>query len=198
MSLLPDADAQLMIAFQGGDESAFAALFERYRARVLNTAYHFLGNKDTAQDVAQEVFVKIYTSTKAYRPDAAFSTWLYRITANACLDHLRKHKHHKAVSEEISESVLDPAALPQAQVESEELAREVRSALAALPENQRIAVVLQRHEELSYRQIADVLKISVPAVESLLFRAKQSLRARLAAYVEGDDTADPKTASPTK
>ncbi|MHB9036013.1 MAG: RNA polymerase sigma factor [Armatimonadota bacterium] len=176
-----------MLAFQRGDESAFAALFERNRTRVLNTAYHFLGDKDAAQDVAQEVFVKIYTSPKTYRPDAALSTWLYRITANACLDHLRKQKRHKAMSEEISESVLDPSASPQSRVESEDLVREVRSALATLPENQRMAVVLQRYEGLSYQQVADVLKISVSAVESLLFRAKNSLRAKLSAYVEGSE-----------
>ncbi len=188
MSLSPNADAQLMLTFQRGDESAFAALFERYCTRVLNTAYHFLGDKDAAQDVAQDVFVKIYTSPKAYRPDAPFSTWLYRVIANACFDELRKCKRSSIiVPEETAESVPDPAPSPEAQAESNELAREVRAALASLPENQRIAVVLQRYEGLSYRQIADVLNMRLPAVESLLFRAKHTLRARLSSYVEGDD-----------
>ena len=174
-----------MLAFQRGDETAFAALFERYRKRVANVAYHFLGDGDAAQDIAQEVFVKVYTSGKAYRPDAAFSTWLYRITANACLDELRRRKRSKCSPPEgLPERVPDPAGSPEARAESNELAREVRSAIASLPENQRMAVVLQRYEGLSYQQIAEVLKTSVPAVESLLFRAKQSLRARLSAYVD--------------
>jgi len=191
MKHMEDPDAQLMLAFQRGDESAFAALFERHRTRVLNTAYHFLGDKDAAQDVAQEVFVRIYTSPKTYRPDAAFSTWLYRVTANACFDEMRRRRRSRsAVSEDLPESILDPAASPEDQVRSNELTREVKAAIAALPENQRLAVILQRYEELSYQQIADVLKTSVPAVESLLFRAKHSLRARLSAYLEDGGQAD--------
>ena len=175
-----------MLAFQRGDETAFADLFERYRRRVLGIAYRFLGDADAAQDIAQEVFVRVYTSANAYRPDAAFSTWLYRITANACFDEMRKRKRSSIiVPEETAESVPDPAPSPEAQAESNELAREVRSAIASLPENQRIAVVLQRYEGLSYQQIADVMKSSVAAVESLLFRAKHTLRARLSSYVEG-------------
>lgn len=199
MKHIDDPDVQLMLAFQRGDESAFAALFELYRARVLNTAYHFLGDKDAAQDVAQEVFVKIHTSRKTYRPDAAFSTWLYRVTANACFDELRKRKRSSIIlPEDTAELVADPAASPEAQAESNELAREVRSAIASLPESQRIAVVLQRYEGLSYQQIADVLKTSVPAIESLLFRAKHSLRVRLSAYVDGGDQTDPETESPAE
>ncbi len=182
-----DPDIHLIEAFQRGDESAFATLFERHRARVMNVAYRFLGDKDAAQDVAQEVFVKIYTSPKAYRPDMAFQAWLYRVAANACFDELRKRKRSAIIlPEETAESVPDPAASPQAQADSSELAREVRSAIAFLPENQRIAVVLQRYEELSYQQIADVMKTSVAAVESLLFRAKQSLMQRLSSYVEDE------------
>jgi len=197
MKHMEDPDAQLMLAFQRGDESAFAALFEHYRARVLNTAYHFLGDKDAAQDVAQEVFVRIYTSPKTYRPDAAFSTWLYRVTANACFDEIRKRKRStSAASEGLPESILDPTALPEDQARSNELKREVRAAVSALPGNQRLAVILQRYEGLSYQQIADVLKASVPAVESLLFRAKHSLRTRLSAYVEGSDMVGPTAASP--
>lgn len=192
-------DTQLMLAFQRGDEGAFGVLLERHRKRVLNTAYHFLGNRDSAQDVAQEVFVKIYTSSKGYRPDAAFTTWLYQITANACLDEIRRHKRSKSTAtEELPECILDPTASPEEQARSSELAREVRAAIAALPENQRMAVILQRYEELSYQQIADVLKMSIPAIESLLFRAKHSLRARLSAYIEDDDQHYPTIISPKK
>jgi RNA polymerase sigma-70 factor (ECF subfamily) len=178
-------DNQLMVEFQRGDESAFALLLERHRKRVLNTAYHFLGDRDSAQDVAQEVFVKVYTSGKAYRPDAAFTTWLYRITANACLDAIRKRKRSRLdVPDTLPECVLDPAASPEEQAHASELARQVNAAIAKLPENQRLAVVLHRYEELSYKQIADVLKMSVASVESLLFRAKRSLRESLSSYIE--------------
>jgi len=185
MSQPPDADAQLMLAFQKGDESAFAVLFERYRTRVLNTAYRFLNDANLAQDIAQEVFVKIYMSPKTYHPDAAFSTWLYRITANACIDTLRRRKRLAAVlPEAAAQSALDPAATQADQVEARELERVVRAALASLPEKQRIAVVLQRYEGLSYKQIAEILGMSRPAIESLLFRAKQTLRVSLSAYID--------------
>lgn len=178
-------DNQLMLDFLGGDESAFAVLFERHRKQVLNTAYHFLGDGDAAQDVAQEVFVKVYTFGKSYRPDAAFTTWLYRITANACLDEVRKRKRSTtAANEELLDCIIDPGASPEDHARSNELAREVRTAIASLPENQRLAVILQRYEDLSYQQIAEILKTSVPAVESLLFRAKHSLRAKLSTYFE--------------
>lgn len=191
MLMSPDADTQLMLAFQRGDESAFAALFERNRTRVLNTAYHFLGDRDTAQDVAQEVFAKIYASPGTYQPRAAFRTWLYRVTANTCFDELRKRKRSSLIMlDEAAESIPDHAPLPQAQAESSELAREVKTALASLPENQRLAVVLWRYEGLSYQQIADVLKMSIPAVESLLFRAKRSLRTKLSPYIMDIDQPD--------
>lgn len=183
---MPASDSQLIEAFQRGDESAFEALFERYRSRVVNIANRFLGDRDAAQDTAQEVFVKVYTSARDYRPGAEFSTWLYRVTANACYDALRKRKRSPvAPAADIPETIPDTSASPEAQAASSDLAREVRSAISALPPNQRLAVILQRFEGLSYQQIAAVLKTSVPAVESLLFRAKSSLRAALAGYVEG-------------
>lgn len=181
-----DPDAQLMLAFQRGDESAFADLFSRYRSRVLNTAYHFLGDRDAAQDVAQDVFVKLYASPKAYRPNAAFCTWLYRVTANCCLDEVRRRKRSRSVSTEDVPECAAACASPEESVSSDELARLVRAAVASLPENQRMAVVLQRYEGLSYQQIAEVMKTSVPAVESLLFRAKTALKTRLSPYLAED------------
>lgn len=181
-----DSDAQLMLAFQRGDESAFDALFERHHDRVLNTAYRFLGDANLAQDIAQEVFVRVYTRGKDYHPRAAFTTWLYRITANACFDEARKRKRVRHTApDELPETMADPSSPPEALAEKVELTREVRRAIASLPDNQRLAVVLQRYEGLTYPQIAEVLKTSIPAVESLLFRAKNTLRAMLSPYVEG-------------
>lgn len=182
---MPTPDSQLIAAWQRGDEDAFQALFERYRARVVNIAWRFLGDADAAQDAAQEVFVKLYTSARDYRPDAEFSTWLYRVTANACLDALRKRRRWRTAPEtDLTQMPADESASPEAQAASAELARQVRAAIASLPPNQRMAVVLQRYEELSYKQIAAVLNTSVPAVESLLFRAKDALRRALSGYVE--------------
>ena len=182
---MPTPDSQLIAAWQRGDEAAFQALFERYRARVVNIAWRFLGDADAAQDAAQEVFVRLYTSARDYRPDAEFSTWLYRVTANACVDALRKRRRWRLAPEaELTQMPADESASPEAQAASDELARQVRAAIASLPPNQRIAVVLQRYEELSYKQIAAVLNTSVPAVESLLFRAKDALRRALSGYVE--------------
>lgn len=197
---IDDPDAQLMLAFQRGDETAFDALFERHRERVVNTAYRLLGDANFAQDVAQEVFVRIYTRGKDYRPSAAFTTWLYRITANASLDEIRKRKRLRhAAPDDLSEDTADPSPTPEARAQSRELAREVRAALSSLPDNQRLALVLQRYEGLSYQQIAQVLQTSVSAVESLLFRAKNTLRTRLLPYVDTDQMADAATpATPAK
>ncbi len=184
-----------MLAFRRGDESAFEALFERHRDRVLNTAFRFLGDANLAQDIAQEVFVRVYTHGKDYQPSAEFTTWLYRITANACFDEARKRKRLRHTPpDELPETTADPSPSPEARAQDSELAREVRRAIASLPDNQRLAVVLQRYDGLSYRQIAEVLKTSVPAVESLLFRAKNALRTMLSPYVNGEYEA--RTAAP--
>jgi len=177
MSLDSDSDAQLVLAFQAGDEAAFEALYQRHRRSVFNVAYRLLGNSDSADDVAQEVFVKLYISPRAYRPSAKLSTWLYRVTYNACIDEIRKRRSRPS---EMPDSEIGHS--PVSAMESDELARAVKEAIASLPEKQRAAVVLQRYEGLSYQEIADVLKASVSAVESLLFRARESLKTKLAPY----------------
>jgi RNA polymerase sigma-70 factor (ECF subfamily) len=194
-----DPDIYLITSFQAGDERAFDILYERHHRSVLNVAYRFLGDRDSAEDVAQDVFVKLYQSPKTYRPTAGFTTWLYRVTYNACIDQMRKRKRSNSVAlEDSSERVVDPAALPETQAESNELAREVRSAIASLPENQRIAVVLQMYEGLLYQQIADVMRTSVSAIESLLFRAKQTLKERLSSYVEDEQRPVPAAEIPAE
>jgi len=194
-----DPDIYLITSFQAGDERAFDILYERHHRSVLNVAYRLLGDRDSAEDVAQDVFVKLYQSPKTYRLTARFTTWLYRVTYNACIDQMRKRKRSNSVAlEDSSERVVDPAALPETQAESNELAREVMSALAILPENQRIAVVLQMYEGLSYQQIADVMRTSVSAIESLLFRAKQTLKERLSSYVEDEQRPVPAAEIPAE
>ena len=174
-------DEQLILAFQQGDEGAFDLLYERHHRSVFNTAYRLLGNRDTAEDIAQEVFVKLYSSPGNYRPVARFTTWLYRITCNACIDEGRKRRRRPSqIADYALISVSDGGSSPEATAEANEMIRTVQSAIASLPEKQRIAVILQRYEGLSYQEIADVLQTSVSAVESLLFRARESLKVKLA------------------
>ena len=180
MNMHSDTDTQLLEAFLKGDEAAFEALYERHHRSVLNVAYRLLGNRDAAEDIAQEVLLKLYTSPRSYKPTAKLSTWLYRVTYNTCIDEMRRHK---SISLPDDQPASRDVASPESALESSELAAVVQSAIASLPEKQRMAVVLQRYEGLSYQEIAEVLKTSIPAVESLLFRAKETLKARLSPYV---------------
>ncbi|NLF29400.1 MAG: sigma-70 family RNA polymerase sigma factor [Planctomycetes bacterium] len=184
-----DEDAQLMLAFQDGDESAFAALIERNQARVHAVAYRFLAGNGDVEDVVQEVFVRVFRSAQRYSPSAKFSTWLYRITANLCLNTLRKHGKRKmlrlaAPSEADgvvgTDVVDDRTPAPDAALGEAELAERIRQAIERLPDNQRLAIVLLRYEHMDYQQIADVLGCTTMAVKSLLSRARAHLRDALA------------------
>lgn len=179
-----DPDAQLMLSFQNGDEPAFDTLYERHYQSTINLAYRLLGDRDSAEDIAQEVFVKLYISPRSYGPRAKFSTWLYRVTYNACIDEMRKRKTSPTAPAQWDTSPIPDADVsPESVAESNELAAVVKAAIASLPEKQRLAIALQKYEGLSYQEIADVLMTSVSAVESLLFRAKESLKNKLSHYI---------------
>jgi len=194
MSPKADPDAALMLAFQRGNESAFTTLVERHRARVLRLAFRYLGNEAAAEDLAQEAFLRVYRTKATWEPRAKFSTWLYRVTANACLNELRARRARKAV-EATAPSGPSGAALPEGEdraaisppdaVLVEERAVRVREAVAGLPEDQRLAVLLNKFEGLSYRELAEAMGRSVPAVKSLLVRARENLRTVLEPYLAG-------------
>lgn len=186
-----DDNEQLVLALQQGNENAFDLLYERHHRSVLNIAFRLLSSRDAAEDIAQEIFVKLYTSPKSYHPTAKFTTWLYRITYNACIDEMRRSKNTGVLPEGYDLYISTTDISPESAAESNELARAVQSAIASLPEKQRAAVVLQRYEGLSYQEIADVMKTSLPSVESLLFRAKESLKTRLVSYVETTELFQP-------
>ena len=186
-----DNNEQLVLALQQGNENAFDLLYERHHRSVLNVAFRLLGSRDAAEDIAQEVFVTLYTSPKSYRPAAKFTTWLYRVTYNACIDEMRRSKNTGALPEGYDLCTSSTDISPESAAESSELARAVQSAIASLPEKQRAAIVLQRYEGLSYQEIADVMKTSLPSVESLLFRAKESLRTKLVSYVGTTEVLQP-------
>jgi RNA polymerase sigma-70 factor, ECF subfamily len=182
-----DADAELMLRFREGDEAAFVRLVESHRKRVLNLAYRFLGDRAEAEDIAQEVFVRVYQARDRYRPDARFSTWLHQIAVNLCLNEARRRRRRPlwpwSGSDDEGLAIPDPADSPEDELETQALGEAVRRALAALPEKQRMAVILHRYEGLSYEAIAQVLGCSVGAVDGLLSRAKGTLRGSLAPYI---------------
>jgi RNA polymerase sigma-70 factor (ECF subfamily) len=188
-----DADAEdvrLMQLVSAGDMTAFEELVERHQTLVAGTVGRMLGNNADVEDVAQQVFVRVWKSAKRYEPRAKFTTWLLKITRNLVFNELRRRKRH-ALSPLQSEPDGEEMQLkdergqtPDASLLEGELQGAIEAAIAALPETQRMAVVLRRYEELSYEQIADVLDQSVPAVKSLLFRARTELRERLKVYLE--------------
>ncbi len=187
------SDWDLMRRTAEGDMAAFKQLVERHQRGVINLAHRFLDNREEAEDAAQEVFLRVLKAASKYRPEAMFTTWLYRIAANMCLNELRRRKRVQEVSLESSDQydekrsgagiVAPEETRPDMNMEREERNRIIQESLDTLPPNQRMAVILRRFEDLSYEEIAEVLHVSVSSVESLLFRAKQTLRKKLSPYV---------------
>jgi RNA polymerase sigma-70 factor (ECF subfamily) len=190
MTLNDDAeDVRLMQLVSGGDTAAFEILVERHQRLVIGTVAKMLGNNSDVEDIAQHVFVRVWKSAKRYVPRAKFTTWLLKITRNLVFNEMRRQRRHSHVplqsepGEEERPIKDEHAASPDAALLEQELQGAIDAAIARLPESQRMAVILRRYEELSYEQIAEVLDQSVPAVKSLLFRARTELRARLRQYL---------------
>jgi RNA polymerase sigma-70 factor (ECF subfamily) len=178
----------LMVRIAEGDDSAFEILVNRHHTSVLNLIYRFIGDRTQAKDLAQEVFIRVWQAAKSYEPKAKFTTWLYRITANLCLNELKSARRRKWFlfyrSDEDSENTLEEAladSSPSAEdlLLEKERSRQISDALHSLPDKQRIALVLKRYDALSYQEIAKVIGCSVSAVESLLVRAKRTLQEKL-------------------
>jgi RNA polymerase sigma-70 factor, ECF subfamily len=181
-----DLDTQLMIRAQADDASSFCELLERNRNVVVNYLSRLVTNRAIAEELAQDVFVRIYRSRQTYEPTAKFSTWLYRITTNVALNHFRDEKRSQ---NDISLDVEDAShtrrtALDQAPLIEDCLVREVvraqiRRAVRSLPAKQRAAIIMHKYEEMDYAQIAKVLGCTPSAVKALMFRAYETLRMRL-------------------
>ena len=175
-----DPDIDLMLRFKGGDEAAFEALVRKHTKSVLNIVFRYLVDRSQAEDVAQDVFVKVYKARAKYEPAAKFTTWLFRITVNHCLNELRSRRSQPLGSAPMEELIEQPSPEnPDDRMNSVELKSAVREALDSLPENQRMAVILSRYQDLSYDEIAETMGLSLEAVKSLLFRAKENLKERL-------------------
>jgi RNA polymerase sigma-70 factor, ECF subfamily len=182
-------DFALMARIGAGDHEAFRQLVERHQNAVVGTVAKMLGNHSEAEDIAQQVFLRIWKNAKRYRPDAKFTTYLYTITRNLVFNETRRKSRKKEVSadanEENSHHLIEanPESKPDSALLQVELQAAVDAAIAALPEAQRLAVVLRNYEQLSYEEIAEVLDLSVSAIKSLLFRARTSLREALSGYL---------------
>jgi RNA polymerase sigma-70 factor (ECF subfamily) len=178
-------ETELILKFKQGDKFAFRQLVEKYQDSVINTCYRFLRNKEEAEEVAQDVFLKVYLSFNTYQPKTKFSTWLFKIVVNSCLNKLRDKKKFSLsqLDEDLHASSENQ---PDKSLEQEELRMLVRNAVDSLPENQRTVILLNQYEGFSYQDTAKILDCSVSAVESRLFRAKESLKKKLSAYIKKD------------
>ena len=190
------SDVQLMLDVKAGDEQSFALLLQRYRSPLVNFLYRMVRNREQAEDLAQEVFIRVYRARADYVPSAKFTTWLFRIATNLALNSLRDTRHQRmeisldapvtADAEDGDERTLDVADkhpdIEQHLVEETRKAM-IKHAIDKLPEKQRAAVLLHKYQELDYGEIAKILECSESALKSLLFRAYETLRVELAPLV---------------
>ncbi len=191
----PDSqsDADIMLRVKAGDQSAFEYLVQKYRRPMVSFMYRMARNSAIAEDLAQEVFLRVYRSRETYEASAKFSTWLYRIATNLAVNHARDTRHERP---EVQVSLDEPdddtgtrLELPDASLNAEQqmVRRErllaIRRKIEALPEQQRLAVIMHKYQQMDYKQIADVLKKSESATKSLLFRAYETLRDQLKEFI---------------
>ena len=181
-----ERDAQLMMRVREGDETSFALLLERHRRPVVHFLYRMVQNQAVSEELAQEVFLRVYRSRETYEPAAKFTTWLFRIATHLALNNLRdvrKEKDQESLDEELQDGftrqVEDRHPTVEQRLVNQARLEEVRNAINMLPPKQRAAVLMHKYEELEYAQIAGALGCSESALKSLLFRAYETLRSRL-------------------
>jgi RNA polymerase sigma-70 factor (ECF subfamily) len=185
--MLTDSDIQLMLSFKNGDERAFQQLFDKYKKRVINFCYRYCGHRAVAEELAQEIFIRVYKAAAAYRPRARFSTWLFKIATNVCLNEIRKPVY-RAKLESIDrvpdgenapsrEIAMEPArSMPDMLLESHQEQARVREAMDQLSEQQRAALLLRTTEEFSYREIGRQMGCSENRVKTLIHRGRKRMK----------------------
>ncbi len=193
MSAILDPDAMLMLRVKRGDLAAFEQLVEKYRQPVVNLVYRTLPDATEAEDLAQNVFVQVFKSASRYEATAKFSTWLFTIARNLCLNEIRRRSRHPA--EPLDQTHPENEDQPLRQYEETrgfsppdallhgELEQKIQEALADLPENQRTAILLHREEEMPYEEIARVLDCSLSATKSLIHRGRETMKQKLKPYL---------------
>ena len=191
-----ESDLELMLRVSRGDAESFGALLRRHRAPLLNYFSRMVRDPALAEDLAQEVFLRVYQARKRYQPEATFATWLHRIATNLALNAIRDRKSSAEVAigpagqgfhenEPWVARLADSRPTVEQRLIQEDRERMIRDAVEALPDKQRVAVILHKYQEVDYRQIAKILEVSESAVKSLLFRAYETLRARLEPLLAG-------------
>jgi len=200
MTLSPkniDPDTELFLEVKKGTHQAFRSLYQKYHPRILNLVFRFIPDRQEAEDVTQEVFLRVFGGAKTFSPEAKFSTWLYRVTVNRCFSHQKKIKREK--EKYMSESELysgqeppnsatienhpDSLASPNGQMLQKELREKIQSALDKLPSDQKMAFLLSQYEGLSYKEVARISGKSQKAVERQIYHARQKLKKFLRPYI---------------
>ncbi len=186
-------DAAIMLELRAGNMAGFDFLIQKYRKPIIHFMYRMVHNQAVAEELAQEVFLRVYRSRETYRAEARFSTWLYRIATNLGVNYARDNRHERMAStvyldEADSETgttpdVADLTPDAEAKLLRQERLKAIREHVMSLPERQRMAVLMHKYEGMDYKQIGDVLKLSESATKSLLFRAYQTLREKLKAFI---------------
>ncbi|MFL6306762.1 MAG: RNA polymerase sigma factor [Candidatus Sulfotelmatobacter sp.] len=187
------SDAEIMLRVAAGDEAGFGVLVEKYRRQMVHYMYRMTHNQAIAEELAQEVFLRVYRARASYRAEAKFSTWIYRIATNLGVNHARDTRHERGaqavyLDQPDPETGISPDVADSTPTVEQDMLREARLAairkhVMALPERQRTAVLMHKYQDLDYKQIGAVLKLSESATKSLLFRAYQTLRERLKEFV---------------
>ncbi|HVK58646.1 MAG TPA: sigma-70 family RNA polymerase sigma factor [Candidatus Kapabacteria bacterium] len=189
-----DPDAELMLRVKQGDTAAFEELVDKYKQPVINLIYRTLRDSTEAEDLAQNVFVQVFKSADRYRVEAKFSTWLFTITRNLCLNEIRRRSRHPAESLDAAENPDDDSAGRQFEDRKntsapdlllrDELTHKVEEALESLPENQRTAILLFKEKDMSYEEISKILDCSLSATKSLIHRGRETLKQKLKPYLK--------------
>jgi RNA polymerase sigma-70 factor (ECF subfamily) len=187
------SDAEIMLRVREGDDSGFEYLIQKYHRPMIHFMFRMVHNQAVAEELAQEVFLRVYRSRQSYRAEAKFTTWLYRIATNLGVNHARDTKYERAAQNVYLDQpdpetgttpdVADLTASVEQELVKDERMRAIRQHVLALPERQRTAVLMHKYQGLDYKQIGEVLKLSESATKSLLFRAYQTLRERLKEFV---------------
>jgi RNA polymerase sigma-70 factor (ECF subfamily) len=191
--MLNDPDIQLMLNFKEGDQNSFQQLFDKYKRRVINYCYRYCGYNSVAEELAQEIFLRIYKAAARYRPKARFSTWLFKIAANVCLNEMRKPIYRvrfesiQHTGDDYHDACRDLAAetarsMPDAHLETCQYQTIVRRAMDRLPEKQRSALLLRATEGFSYKEIGQQINCSEKHVKTLIHRGRQRMKKLLEAY----------------
>jgi len=186
-------DAAIMLALRDGNMAGFDFLIQKYRKPIVHFMYRMVHNQAIAEELSQEVFLRVYRSRETYRAEARFSTWLYRIATNLGVNHARDTRHERTASmvyldetdteTGMTPDVADTTPGVEANLLRQERLNAIRQHVLALPERQRMAVLMHKYEGMDYKQIGDVLKLSESATKSLLFRAYQTLRDKLKSFI---------------